>query len=183
MSCAAAASPGSGAAGSGPIIIGAILGPEDFAHYSALRRAHFPPDRTVLPAHLTLFRHLPPTLLAEVRQMLIVETQGVQPPGAVVSGVISLGRGVAFRVVSEELVAIRARLSSRFAYCLTPQDAAPWRAHITVQNKSTLCAAASLKASLEAGLRPRPLCLVGLAAFWYRGGPWELISRHHFSRR
>ena len=30
---------------------------------------------------------------------------------------------------------------------------------------------------LEADFRPRPLAIVGYAAWWYRGGPWEPMSR------
>jgi hypothetical protein len=42
-----------------PIIISALLGPEDFGWLNDLRRAHFPPERNQLDAHLTLFHHLP----------------------------------------------------------------------------------------------------------------------------
>ncbi|RZL99804.1 MAG: 2'-5' RNA ligase family protein, partial [Sphingomonas sp.] len=45
-----------------PIIVTAVFGAEDFAWADGLRRAHFPPDRNIVPAHLTLFHHLAPSL-------------------------------------------------------------------------------------------------------------------------
>ena len=49
-----------------PIIVSAEFGAADFARLDGLRRAHFPPARNVLPAHLTLFHHLPPSLETEI---------------------------------------------------------------------------------------------------------------------
>ena len=37
-----------------PLIICADFAPADFAYLDALRRAHFPPERNILPAHLTM---------------------------------------------------------------------------------------------------------------------------------
>lgn len=167
-------------AGGAPIIISALLAQNDFAFFNTLRKAHFPAERNVLDAHLTLFHHLPPSAAADVTRALAQETRRAAPPKASVSALISLGRGVAYRIVSEDLDAIRDRLAARFAGQLMPQDQSPWRAHITVQNKVPPAQARALKATLEAGFRPRPLELVGLAAWWYRDGPWELLSRHRF---
>lgn len=147
----------------------------------ALRRAHFPPERNVLAAHLTLFHHLPPSARDEVKHRLTRATQGIAAPPAWLSGVQLLGRGVALRVESPALAAIRADLADAFAPLLTPQDAASWRPHVTVQNKVTPEAARALQAQLAAGFTRRPLVIAGLAAWWYRGGPWEAISRHMFA--
>ena len=68
-----------------------------------------------------------------------------------------------------------------FAGLLTPQDAGGWRAHVTVQNKVEPAAAKALLTALRDGFRPRPVAIAGLAAYWYRGGPWEMLSRHMFS--
>lgn len=172
--------PGSGEGGPAPIIISALLSPADFGYFDGLRRAHFPPERNVLGAHLTLFHHLPPSAAPEVGRALSAETRGVAPPRAMASAVISLGSGVAFRIVSQELDDARARLAEKFAGRLTAQDASPWRAHITVQNKVAPDVARALKAALEAGFRPRPIAFSGLAAWWYRGGPWAPLSTHRF---
>ena len=157
----------------------ALLGTSDFAWLDGLRRQHFPPERNFLAAHLTLFHHLPPSVEAELRGMLAEEARA-SAPAARVSGVMSLGRGVAYRVESPDLAALRARLADRFSGLLTPQDAAPWRPHVTVQNKVTPEAARALLADLSAGFVPRSLAISGLACWWYRGGPWEAIARYSF---
>ncbi len=162
-----------------PIIVSAIFGPEDFAWLDGLRRAHFPPDRNQLSAHLTLFHHLPPSLAPELKQRLVELTRTTRPP-AIASAVMSLGRGVALRVDSPELGAIRDELAQAFAGLLVPQDAAGWRPHVTVQNKVSPQAARALYAELEQDFKPRPIAIVGLAAWWYMGGPWSPLSRHMF---
>ena len=164
-----------------PVIVSALFGAADQAWFDRQRRAHFPPERNHLPAHLTLFHHLPPGLAAEVSQRLRDETRGAPAPVARVAGLMSLGRGVAYRIESDDLSAIRARLAEAFAGMLLPQDAAAgWRAHVTVQNKVEPAEARALLATLQAGFQPRPVAIAGLAAYWYRGGPWEPLSRHMF---
>jgi hypothetical protein len=164
-----------------PIIVTALFGREDQAFFDAERRAYFPPERNQLAAHLTMFHHLPPSLAPEVKQRLVAETRGIPAPRARIADVISLGRGVAYRIDCEELAAIRARLAAAFAGLLTPQDAGGWRAHVTVQNKVEPAVAKALLADLRATFRPRPVAVAGLAAYWYRGGPWELLSNHSFA--
>ena len=164
-----------------PIILTALFGREDQAWFDAQRRAHFPPERNQLAAHLTLFHHLPPGVADEVKHRLTQETRGVPAPDARLAGVFSLGRGVAYRIDSPSLAATRARLADAFAGLLTPQDQAGWRAHVTVQNKVAPAEAKALLATLSAGLHPRPIAVAGLAAWWYRGGPWEPLSRHMFA--
>lgn len=163
-----------------PIIVTALFGAADQAWFDAQRRAHFPPERNHLAAHLTMFHHLPPSCAAELRQRLATETRGVRAPAARVAGVFSLGRGVAYRIDSDGLAAIRARLAEAFTGLLTPQDSAGWRAHVTVQNKVEPATAKALLAELSRGFAVRPVAIAGLAAWWYRGGPWEPLSRHMF---
>lgn len=162
-----------------PIIVTALLGDADFAWADALRRAHFPPARNRVPAHVTLFHHLPPSLAAEIAERLAGEARA-RAPEAVIARVLRLGAGTAFAIHSAELSAIRARLADAWAGLLTPQDAAGWRAHLTVQNKVPRAAAEALHATLADGFRPRPLAIAGLAAWRYLGGPWERLSTHMF---
>ncbi|GAA4778281.1 2'-5' RNA ligase family protein [Stakelama sediminis] len=164
-----------------PIIVTALFGGEDQAMFDRLRRAHFPPERNFLDAHLTLFHHLPPTLLPELKQRLNAETRGQAAPPCRIAGLLNLGRGVAFRIESEGLEDIRDRLADAFAPMLTPQDSAGWRPHITIQNKVAPVDARRLLAQLQAGFIPWQVRLTGLAAWYYRGGPWEAISRHMFA--
>ena len=162
-----------------PIIVTALIGAPDFAYLDGLRRTHFPPERNVLRAHLTLFHHLPPSCVDELKQLLRDEARG-NDPQARLSGLINLGGGVAFRIETPDLEDIRARIAERFAPMLLPQDRNPWRAHVTVQNKVKAPEAQALLDQLSADFKPGPLALSGLAAWWYRGGPWELIAAYSF---
>lgn len=165
-----------------PIIVTATIGAEDFAWADGLRRAHFPPDRNQLSAHLTLFHHLPPSLLGELKRLLSAEVRTVVQPAARVARLSSLGRGVALTIDSPGLVAIRARLAEALEGVLTPQDRAGWRPHITIQNKVSPTEARALLQALQKDFAPRPIAITGLAAHWYRGGPWEPIAAYSFSR-
>ncbi|MFC3441907.1 2'-5' RNA ligase family protein [Sphingobium rhizovicinum] len=167
---------------SAPIIVTALLGAGDFAWADGLRRAHFPPECNLIPAHLTLFHHLPPSALEEVAARLKRLCTGPPPP-ARLTEVMLLGRGVAFRVDSPALLAMRNELADAFAGLLTPQDQARPRLHITVQNKVAPEAAKALAAALRTAFRPRPLAIAGLAAWHYRGGPWELAMKAMFRGR
>jgi hypothetical protein len=166
---------------SAPIIVTALFGDADHGWLNGLRRAHFPPERNHLPAHLTLFHHLPPSAAGEVTAMLKRLTQEPAPP-ARLERLISLGRGVAFLVASPDLAAMRAELADAFTGLLTPQDQAGWRPHVTVQNKVAPADARALLAQLEGDFTPRPLAIAGLAAWWYRGGPWEPIAAFRFGQ-
>ena len=164
-----------------PIIVSALFGRADQAWFDGLRRQHFPPERNQLDAHLTLFHHLPPSAAPELKQRLTQATRGRKAPTARVGGLMNLGRGVAFRIEAPELVRLRAELADAFAGLLTPQDAGGWRPHVTIQNKVTPAVAKLLLHSLSQGFAPREVEVAGLAAWWYRGGPWEPLSRHMFA--
>jgi 2'-5' RNA ligase superfamily len=167
--------------GSAPLIVTALFGRADQAWFDSLRRAHFPPERNQLDAHLTLFHHLPPSVADELNHRLTQETRAIRAPRASVGGLMSLGRGVAYRIDAPELAATRERLADAFAGLLMPQDAGRWRPHVTVQNKVTPVLAKTLLAALSRDFRPRTLEIAGLASWWYRGGPWELHSRHMYA--
>jgi len=162
-----------------PIIVTARFGPADFARLDALRRRHFPPERNLVSAHLTLFHHLPPSLAGELKRRL-AEACRAPPPAARISGIMNLGRGVALRVESAGLAAIRDVLAEMFNGLLVPQDAGGWRPHVTIQNKVAPDEARALLRQMEAAPPTGPLAIAGLDAWWYRGGPWESLSSHSF---
>lgn len=164
-----------------PLIVTTRFGADDFAYLDGLRRRHFPPERNLVPAHCTLFHHLAPQLGDELRHRLASMTRGVRAPRAWLGGLIDLGRGVAFRIESPELEAIRAELAAAFAPMLVPQDRAGWRPHVTIQNKVAPSESKALLAELHADFAPRPLVIAGLASWHYRGGPWEAHSSHNFA--
>ncbi|RZM20297.1 MAG: 2'-5' RNA ligase family protein, partial [Sphingomonas sp.] len=76
-----------------PIIVTALFGRQDTAFFDAMRREHFPPERNQLDSHLTLFHHLPPSGLDELKHRLNQETRGLPAPRARIGGLMSLGRG------------------------------------------------------------------------------------------
>lgn len=164
-----------------PIIITAAMGKGDQAWADALRQAHFPPERNFLKAHITLFHHLPPGALPEIKTRLAAMARENGPPPAMLSEVMLMGRGVAFRVDCPALLAMRDELAEGFAGLLTPQDQIRPRLHITVQNKVEPREAKTLYAELSASFQPRPLAISGLAASYYRAGPWEAIQNWSFS--
>jgi hypothetical protein len=162
-----------------PLIVTALMGADDFSQFDGLRRTHFPPERNFIPAHITLFHHLPPARLPELTR-LIADIVKDPAPAASISDVLFMGRGNGFRVDSPGLLAVRARLAEWFSVDLTPQDRQLPRLHITVQNKVAPDVAKALHRDLMARFRPQPLIISGLAIWAYRGGPWDLVRRYAF---
>ncbi|MBA3511350.1 2'-5' RNA ligase family protein [Sphingomonas sp.] len=159
----------------GALIVTAELGSEDFAWLDALRRRHYPPERNRVPAHLTMFHALAPSAEDEVRGRLAGHSAGPAPP-ARIAGVMDLGGGVAFRVVSDELEALRDELADDLHGLLGAQDSRGWKPHVTIQNKVAPKVARQLLYSLEREFRPRPLRIAGLGLHRYLAGPWETLG-------
>lgn len=166
----------------GALIITAELGASDFAWLDRLRRTHYPAERNQVPAHLTMFHAMPPSAEGEVKARLSrIASRGT--PGATIAGLIDLGGGVAFRIVSDDLDAIRGELAHDLKGLLGAQDAGGWRAHVTIQNKLPLKVARSLLADLARDFRPRPLAIGGLGLRRYVDGPWEELAVYPFRGR
>lgn len=168
---------------SGALIVTAMLGARDLARLDGERRAHFPPERNFLKAHLTMFHALPPSLEGEVAAILSRLAQEFRPPAARLAAVMSLGRGVAYRVQSEELAEIRAIIAEHFHGALSAQDAQGWRPHVTIQNKVEPKVAKALYDQFSQTFEPRPLEIAGLALHRYMDGPWDPIARYPFRGR
>ncbi len=166
----------------GALIVTAELGGEDQAWLDRLRRAHFPPDRNQLAAHLTMFHALPPSSESELRHRLAGSAKAPRPR-ALVQGLMNLGGGVAYRVLSEELDTIRQEIANAFIGSLGAQDSGGWRPHVTIQNKAPEKQARILLGSLEADFNPRPLTISGLGLHRYLGGPWEQLAAFPFRGR
>ena len=162
-----------------PIIVTAQLGAADQRWADALRSAHYPPERNHLRAHLTLFRHLPPSLAVDLDAQLAALAREARPC-AIVTGPFSQGDGVAIAVRSDELLSMREDLAMRFERYLTPQDRAVPRLHITVQNKVTPAIARATLERLRGEVRLRAIEIAALACWHYRGGPWSPIRRYPF---
>ena len=165
-----------------PIILTALMERPAFERFDALRRAHFPPERNFIPAHITLFHHLPGTRAAEIaadvkdeaRHHLAMEVRAVR--------LHMMGRGVSYVLESRELADFRTRLAERWAADLVPQDRQGWRPHVTVQNKVAPEAAEALHREMSAGFQPFGFEVQGATLWFYRGGPWEKIRDVRFRR-
>ena len=159
----------------GALIVAAELGGEDFAWLEALRRAHYPPDRNRVPAHLTIFRALPPSAETEVRSRL-ARFAHERAPKARIEGLMDLGGGVAFRIASPDLDRIRSELARDLHGLLSAQDDAGWRPHVTIQNKVAPKISRVLIAALARDFRPRPLVIRGFGLHRHVGGAWETLG-------
>lgn len=157
-----------------PLLVTAVLDTTSQDHFDALRRAHFPPERNHLSAHVTLFHHLPGVSREAVDEALRRAAQ--RPPfQARVSGVASLGRGVAFTLDAPELMQLHAELADAWAGMLTRQDSRAFWPHLTVQNKVPPAKAQALLAELTASFIPRPILVESLGLWRYLGGPWQPV--------
>ena len=163
----------------GALIITAEIAPPDLAWLDQLRHQHYPAERNHLPAHLTMFHALPPSAEGEARRAL-ARLGPDPPPHAMIEGLMDLGGGVAFRIVSADLDRIRRELVEDFHGLLTAQDAGRWLPHVTVQNKVAVRQARALLARLAADFRPRPLAISGLGLHRYLHGPWERLAIYSF---
>lgn len=163
----------------GPLIVTADFSATDFAWLEGLRRAHYPAELNRVPVHLTMFQGLPPSVVDEVQHQLAVYAAG-RPPRATIAGLMNLSGGVAFRIVSDELEAIREAIADHFHGLLCAPDAAGWRPHVTIQNKVPPRQAKQLLDQLGKEFRPLPLGIAGLSVHRYRGGPWETVGTYSF---
>lgn len=163
----------------GALIVTVEIAHGDFSWLEGMRRAHYPPDRNRVPVHLTMFHALPPSVETELRSRLGRMVRR-KPPQAMLSGLMDLGGGVAFRVASPDLDTIRDELANDLHGMLGMQDSAGWRPHITIQNKVAPKAARALKEQLERTFEPRSLIISGLAIQRYLDGPWEKVGAYSF---
>lgn len=161
---------------SNPFIVTAKLPPDIQGWAEGLRRAHYPPSRNHLHAHVTLFHSFAPSLLDELKDYLPRITAEFAPPQARIKGVMDLGKGTAISLDAPQLLALRQITADHFHGSLTAQDLYEPRPHITIQNKVTKEEARALQAGLASELEPRVFRFPALELHLYKGGPWELVK-------
>lgn len=166
-----------------PFIVTAALPPDIQGWAEGLRRAHYPPERNPLHAHVTLFHSFAPSLLDELKDFLPQIAREFAPPEGFVTGLMDLHTGTAIALQSEPLLTLRALIAEHFHGSLTAQDLHEPRPHITIQNKVTKREARALQAALAPTIEPRFFHFRGLELWRYLGGPWEPVGKYTFTGR
>jgi 2'-5' RNA ligase len=163
-----------------PLILTLDLDADAFGRLDALRRAHFPASRNVVPAHVTLFHAIPGDRLPVVRADLAALTAEAPACEVRFPGVRFLGKGVAVEVASADLSRVRRTLHDAWEDWLGPQDRKPYRPHVTVQNKVDPPVARALYERLRSTWDPAAGRGTGLCLWRYLGGPWDRIETFPF---
>jgi 2'-5' RNA ligase superfamily len=163
-----------------PLILTLQFDERSFAFFDEQRRRYFPPERNFIPAHLTLFHALPGEHLARVQQDIEVRASDHKPFRLDVTGLRSLGRGVAYALASAELTDMRRHFALTWNDWLKPQDRQNHNPHVTVQNKVDPTQARALLEDLSERFQPFQVTGVALDLWWYRGGPWEKARTFEF---
>ena len=163
-----------------PLILTLRLDEASFTRFDAERRLHIPHERNFIPAHLTLFHHLPGSRYEDVSEALAARAARQSPFPLDVTGLRFLGQGTAYAIESVVLSSLRSEIAALFSADLTRQDAQGFRAHVTIQNKIEAGPAKRLFEALSASFLPFEATATGLILWHYRGGPWELAGQYAF---
>ncbi|WP_336946971.1 2'-5' RNA ligase family protein [Asaia sp. BMEF1] len=163
-----------------PLILTLELAPEEQAWAQAQRDLYFPRDRNIVPAHVTLFHALPaahePTILEVIRRTRPAPLIRIGAP-------FLLGRGVAYRLLCSDGAEIREAVCACLPKdCLTRQDQAVWKPHLTVQNKVSPQEAQVVYAQLASEPARQEKHAAALNLWRYLGGPWEKVARVPFAQ-
>lgn len=158
----------------------ALFDAQSFSALDGLRQRYFPPALNRVPAHATLFHHLPGADLRRIVERMRAVCAATAPVDFVMAEARFLGRGVALAIDCPALVQLRAGLAAGWADRLTAQDRQGYRPHATIQNKVGADEARATLRQVEARL-PIAGRIEGLALWHYRGGPWEAAGRFAFT--
>lgn len=148
------------------------------ARFDRERDALFPAGRTQVGAHLTLFHAVP----GAMHDVVVRDLSGAarRPPLLLgVTGLLPLGRGVAYALESSELVSLHRSLQASWREHLTRQDQQPLRPHVTVQNKVTAETARLTLTRLREDFVPFEATGTALQLWRYDGGPWSPVREFH----
>ncbi|MBS1528060.1 MAG: 2'-5' RNA ligase family protein [Bacteroidetes bacterium] len=161
-----------------PLILTLGINEEAQHYFDNLRYRHFPPERNFLKAHLTLFHLLPdePGIYDDLNVM--AEKQPIFSLQA--ERIVSIGRGTAIKIKSQELMSLHRALQDCWSGFLSAQDKQKLWAHITIQNKVSPEKALELQALLNTGFKPFRFRASGLRLWRYLGGPWEELAFFKF---
>ncbi|QAU49949.1 2'-5' RNA ligase family protein [Bradyrhizobium guangzhouense] len=157
-------------------ILTAELDPASFAWLDGLRRNYFPPERNLLPAHLTLFHRLSSEQTGRLREVRLPRG----PIRVLLDAPLPLGPGVAIRVRSPDLEQVRSAARLAMGGEFSRQDSQGWRPHVTIQNKVAADVAKRLRQQLATDFEPRAGAATALLVWEYLNGPWKPVDRLPF---
>jgi 2'-5' RNA ligase len=155
---------------SAPLILTLQLDAAAQMFYEAFRQRFYPPEKNLIPAHLTLFHQLPDVERTMRHLSEIARDTHVFPIAS--PRAASIGRGVVVFFQSNRLMDLHAKLTSVFEASLIPQDRQRFRPHIVVQNKVSSVQVGDTLRQLQDTPLTEPTAL-GLSVWRYLGGPWE----------
>jgi hypothetical protein len=164
-----------------PLILTLQLNEEAFHFFNSRRQIYFPPERNFLSAHLTLFHHLPLDK-AFIEKEIINYTSSQETLLLNVTDVVSIGKGVAYKIECLPLQKLHKALQEDWQPWLTPQDKQKLWPHITVQNKVTPPVANKTLEEVKASFKPFIAHGIGFSLWSYEGGPWKFIRHFPFKR-
>lgn len=163
-----------------PLIVTLRLDEQGFARFNSERERYFPAGRNLVPAHLTMFHHFPGSQYQEIADALASLAARTSPLKLLVASLRFMGNGVAYDVLSSELIDVRETIARRWSAHLTSQDTQAFRPHVTIQNKVPAEAAKALYQRLSETFEPFDVSGIGLQLWRYRGGPWEAVGEFAF---
>lgn len=161
-----------------PLILTLAIEKKTSDFFNVLRQKHFPPSRNFIGAHLTLFHSLPneEEIVEAVRDTCNRQKSfmlSVLKP-------VSIGKGVAFKIESNELLLLHKALQNKWLEFLSPQDKQKLWPHVTVQNKGRVQEAQELLVELKISFAPFLALATGMQLWEYLDGPWKLVEDFYF---
>lgn len=163
-----------------PLILTLTLDKNSFSFFNALRTKYFPPAVNYLSAHLTLFHHLPLNE-QKIKDDLQQWSKTREPLLLTVANVVSIGKGVAYKMESAELLQLHKMMQEAWQEWLTPQDRQKLWPHLTVQNKVPPTVAKETLNVLRQNFQPFTAKGLGFALWVYEGGPWRHAADYRFA--
>ncbi len=163
-----------------PLILTLALDSASQGFFDRERQRWFPPALNMIPAHVTLFHHLPGDELPRIQDDLARLCADQAASAFTMDGLRFLGRGTAYSLHAPEIADFRGRCAALWQAGLTAQDRQGWRPHVTVQNKADPKAARALHAQLTRDFMPMTGTATGVTLWHYLGGPWEHAASFTF---
>lgn len=154
-----------------PLIVTLELDQEQKAFFNVLRKHYFPNHANHLESHLTLFHHLPSNNAFITESLLAFSKR--RSFQLDVSHLVNFGKGVAFHLLSTELMQMHREMQESLHPFLKRQDQKTLWPHITVQNKVTAFKAQTTLELLSKDFQPFQIKAIGFGVWYYIGGPWR----------